>query len=79
MVVAQRADALCSPGLLVCRAALVAVENRGDPCIRFDPRQLANKLHQVLVSDVPMPAAANLRELDLRVIPALPMRLPAVW
>jgi hypothetical protein len=57
----------------MCRASLIAVENRGDPRIRFDPCQHANKLHQIFVSDVPMLAAADLRKLDLSVIPALPM------
>jgi len=74
MVVAQRADALCSPSLLVCRAALIAIENRSDPCIRFDPRQPANNLHQIIAGDIPMPAGANPFKLYLRVIPALPMQ-----
>jgi len=77
MVVAQRADALCSPSLLVRRAALIAIENRSDPCIRFDPRQAANDLHQIIVGDIPMPTGANLFELYLRVIPALPMQYQA--
>jgi hypothetical protein len=77
MVVAQRADALCSPTLLMCRAALIAIENRSDPCIRFDSRQTAYDLHQIIAGDIPMPASANLFELYLRVIPALPMQYQA--
>ncbi len=77
VVVAQRADALCSPSLLVCRAALIAIENLSDPCIRFDPRQPANDLHQIIAGDIPMPAGANLFKLYLRVIPALPMQYQA--
>ena len=77
MVVAQRADTLRRPGLSVCRAALIAIQDRRDPCIRFDPRQPANDLHQIIVGDIPMPAGANLLELYLRVIPALPMQYQA--
>ena len=77
MVVAQRTDALCSPSLLVRRAALIAIENRSDPCIRFDPRQLANDLHQIIAGDIPMSTGANLFKLYLRVIPALPMQYQA--
>ena len=77
MVVAQRADALCSPVLSVCRTALIPIQDRGDPCIRFDPRQRANDLHQIIVGDIPMPTSANLLKLYLRVIPALPMQYEA--
>ena len=66
MVVAQRADALCCPGLLVRRAALIAVENRGDPSIRFNPCQRANDFHEIIVGDIPMPTSANLLKLYLR-------------
>src|ERR1019366_8271373 len=77
MVVAQRADTLRSPALSVCRTALIAIQDRGDPRVRFDPRQDANGLHEIIVGDIPMAAAANLLELYLRVIPALPMQYEA--
>src|ERR1035437_1152182 len=77
MVVAQRADTLRSPALFVCRTALIPIQDRGDPRVWFDPRQHANDLHEIIVGDIPMPAAANLLELYLRVIPALPMQYEA--
>jgi hypothetical protein len=77
MIVAQRADTLRSPALSVCRTALIAIQDRGDPRVRFDPRQDANGLHEIIVGDIPMAAAANLLELYLRVIPALPMQYEA--
>ena len=58
----------------MCRTALIPIQDRGDPRVWFDPRQHANNLHEIVVSDIPMPATANLRELYLRVIPALPMQ-----
>jgi hypothetical protein len=57
----------------VCRTALIPIQDRGDPRVRFDPRQHANDLHEIILGDIPMPAGANLLELYLRVIPALPM------
>jgi len=74
VVVAQRADTLRGPTLAVCRAALVPVQDRGDPCIWFDPRQHANDLHEIVGGDIPMATGANLRELGLRMISALPMQ-----
>ena len=58
MVVAQRADTLRSPDLSVCRAALIPIQDRGDPRVWFDPRQHANDLHEIIVGDIPMPATA---------------------
>src|ERR1035437_8561612 len=66
MVVAQRADTLRSPDLSVCRAALIPIQDRGDPRVWFDPRQHANDLHEIIVGDIPMPATANLLKLYLR-------------
>src|SRR5450756_1329528 len=77
MVVAERADTLRSPALSVFRTALIPVQNRGDPRVWFDPRQRANDLHEIIVGDIPMPTGANLLELYLRVIPALPMQYEA--
>src|SRR5664279_5739119 len=77
MVVAQRADTLHSPDLSVCRTALIPIQNRGDARVWFDPRQDANDLHEIIVGDIPMLAGANLLELYLRVIPALPMQYEA--
>src|ERR1035437_7295000 len=77
MVVAQRADTLRSPDLSVCRAALIPIQDRGDPRVWFDPRQHANDLHEIIVGDIPMPATANLLKLYLRMIPALPMQYEA--
>src|ERR1041385_144830 len=77
MVVAQRADKLRSPALSVCRMPMIPIQDRGDARVWFDPRQHANDLHEIIVGDIPMPAAANLLELYLRVIPALPMHYEA--
>jgi hypothetical protein len=77
MVVAQRADTLRSPALSVCRTALIPIQDRGDPRVWFDPRQQAHDLHEIIVGDIPMPTGANLLELYLRVIPALPMQYEA--
>src|ERR1035437_8962242 len=74
MVVAQRADTRRCPDLSVCRAALIPIQDRGDPHVWFDPRQNSNDLHQIIVGDKPMPASANLLEVDLRMIPTLPMQ-----
>jgi hypothetical protein len=74
MVAAQGADTLSRPYFSVCRAALIPIQDRGDPRVRFDPRQLANDLHEILVGDIPMFATANLLELHLGVIPSLPMQ-----
>src|SRR5665213_1324639 len=74
MVVAQRADTLRSPVLSVCCAALIPIQDRGDPHVWFDPRQNSNDLHQIIVGDKPMPTSANLLELHLRMIPTLPMQ-----
>jgi len=61
----------------VCCTALIPIQDRGDSRVGFDPRQHANDLHQIIVGDIPMPTGANLRELYLRVIPALPMQYQA--
>jgi hypothetical protein len=74
VAVAQRADTRRRPYFSVCRAALIPIQDRGDPRVRFDPSQLANDLHEILVGDIPMYAAANLLELHLGVIPSLPMQ-----
>jgi len=74
MIVAQRADTFRSPVISVCRTALIPIQDRGDSRVWFDPCQHANDLHQIIIGDIPMPAAANLLELYLRVIPALPMQ-----
>src|SRR6266478_370751 len=74
MVVAQGADTLRRPCVSVYRAALIPIQDRGDPRVRFDPRQLANDLHEILVGYIPMCTAANLLELHLGVIPSLPMQ-----
>src|ERR1017187_8007958 len=60
-----------------CRTALIPIQNRGDARVWFDPRQDANDLHEIIVGDIPMPTGANLLELYLRVIPALPMQYEA--
>ena len=77
MVIAQRADALRSPLLSVCRTALIPIQDRGDPRVWFDPRQRANDFHEIIVGDIPMPASANLLKLYLRMIPALPLQYEA--
>src|SRR5664279_2325249 len=74
MVITQRADALRSPLLSVCRTALIPIQDRGDPRVWFDPRQRANDFHEIIVGDIPMPTSANLLKLYLRMIPALPMQ-----
>src|SRR5664279_4424797 len=77
MVITQRADALRSPALSVCRTALIPIQDRGDPRVWFDPRQRANDLQEIIVGDIPMLAGADLLKLYLRVIPALPMQYEA--
>lgn len=57
----------------MCCAPSIPIQDRGDPCIGFDSRQLANYLDEVVVGNIPMSAAANFRELYLGVISALPM------
>ena len=74
MAVAQRADTRRRPYFSVCRAALISVQDRGDPRVRFNPCQHANDLHEILIGDIPMCATANLLELHLGVIPSLPMQ-----
>ena len=74
MIIAKRADTFRDPVISVCRTALIPIQNRGDSRVWFDPCQHANEFHQVIVGDIPMPAAANLLELHPRVIPALPMQ-----
>jgi len=74
MVAAQGADTHRRPYFPMCREALIPIQDRGDPRVRFDPRQLANDLHEIFVGDIPMYAAANLLELHLGVIPSLPMQ-----
>src|SRR5579863_1885237 len=77
MVITQRADALRSPLLAVCRMALIPIQDRGDPRVWFDPRQCANDFDEIIVGDMPMPTGANLLKLHLRMIPALPMQYEA--
>src|SRR5712664_3328842 len=77
MVVAQRTDTLRRPDLSVCGAALIPIQDRGDPRVWFDPRQHANDLHEIIFGDIPMPTGANLLELYLCVIPALLMQYEA--
>src|ERR1035438_3487630 len=74
MVITQRADALRSPLLSVCRTALIPIQDRGDPRVWFDPRQRANDFHEIVAGDIPMPASADLLKLYLCMIPALPMQ-----
>jgi len=74
MMVAHGADTLRRPYFAMCRAALVAIQDGGDSLVRFNPRQHANDLHQILVGDIAMHPAAYLLELHLGVIPALPMQ-----
>src|SRR5271169_5461393 len=74
MIAAQGADTLCRPYFSMCRAALIPIQDRGDSCVRFDPRQYANDLHEILVGDIAMRTAANLLELHLGVISSLPMQ-----
>src|SRR5664279_2863555 len=77
MVIAQRADALRSPVLSVCRTTSIPIQDRGDPRVWFDPRQHANDFHEIIVGDIPMPTSANLLKLYLRMIPALPIQYEA--
>ena len=81
MVVAERADTLPSPVLFVCCPAFFPIQDRGDSLVWFDPRQQADDLHEIIVGDIPMLTGANLLELHLGVIPALPMQyeLPILW
>src|ERR1035438_6955674 len=65
MVITQRADALRSPLLSVCRTALIPIQDRGDPRVWFDPRQRANDFHEIVAGDIPMPASADLLKLYL--------------
>lgn len=61
----------------MCRAAVIPIEDRSDPCVWFDSRQHANDLYQIIASDVAMAAGANLLELYLCVVSALPMQYEA--
>jgi hypothetical protein len=74
MTVAQGADTLRRPYFAMCRAALVAIQDGGDSLVRFNPRQHANNLHQILVRNIAMHADTNLLELYLSMIPSLPMQ-----
>ena len=74
MVAAQRADTLRRPDLSMWCAALIPIQDCGDPRVWFDSRQRANDLHQIIVGKIPMVATANLLELNLGVISALPMQ-----
>jgi hypothetical protein len=74
MTVAQGVDALRRPYFAMCRAALVAIQDGGDSLVRFNPRQHANDLYQVLVQDIAMFAHTNLLELYLSMISSLPMQ-----
>jgi hypothetical protein len=56
------------------RAALVAIQDGGDSLVRFNPRQHANDLHQILVQNIAIFADTNLLELYLSMIPSLPMQ-----
>ena len=58
----------------MCRAALVAIQDGGDSLVRFNPRQHANDLHEILVRNIAMFAGTNLFELHLSMIPSLPMQ-----
>jgi hypothetical protein len=72
-VVAQRGDTACRPALTVWGTAVLTIEDRRDPCVGFDSRQRAHDLHEIFVRHVPIATGANLRELHLGVIAALPM------
>jgi hypothetical protein len=74
VVAAQRADMLRRPDLSMCCAALILIQDCRDPRVWFDSRQPANDLHNILVGKIPMVATANLLELNLGVISALPMQ-----
>jgi hypothetical protein len=74
MAVAQRANMPRRPDLPMCCAALIPIQNCGDPRIWFDPRQCANNFHEIIVGDIAMPTSADLLKLYLRVIFALPMQ-----
>jgi hypothetical protein len=74
MAAAQGTGTHRRPYFSVCRAALIPIQDRGDPRVRFDPRQFANDLHEILVGDIPMFTTANLLELHLSVIASLPMQ-----
>ena len=74
MVAAQRADTLRRPDLSMWCAALIPIQDCGDPRVWFDSRQCANDLHQIILGKIPMVATANLLELNLGVISALPMQ-----
>src|SRR6059036_1234194 len=62
------------PGLSMCGAAFIAIEDRSDSRVGFDPSECANGLDDVAVGDIAMPARANFLEGHLGVIPALPMQ-----
>jgi hypothetical protein len=77
MVAAQRADTLRCPDLSMCCAALIPIQNCGDPRVWFDSRQRTNDLHEIIVGNISMPTGVNLPKLYLRVISALPMQYEA--
>ena len=74
MVVARCANKLRRPLLSVRRPALILIQNRGNSRVGFDARQHANDLHQIIVGHIPSSTCANLAELQLGMIPALPMQ-----
>jgi hypothetical protein len=73
MAVAQRANMPRRPDLPMCCAALIPIQNCGDPRIWFDPRQCANNFHEIIVGDIAMPTSADLLKLYLR-SPQWPLR-----
>jgi hypothetical protein len=74
MMVANGADTHRRPYFAMGCAALVAIQDRGDALVRFNPRQPANDPHQLLVRNIAMFASTNLLELYLSMIPSLPMQ-----
>src|ERR1039457_3655237 len=54
MVVAHRTDTHRRPDLSVCRAALILIQDRCDPCVGLDSRQFANGLHKIMVGGIAM-------------------------
>jgi len=58
----------------VCRAALILIQDRGDPCVGLDSRQFVNRLHKIMVSGGAMLSGLKLGKLYLRVVSALPVQ-----
>jgi len=74
MMVAHRTDTDWRPDLSVCRAALILIQDRCDPCVGLDSRQFANGLHKIMVGGIAMLSGLKLGKLHLRVISALPVQ-----